>query len=93
MSTEKTKRKSKMIKLTCKITGASRNTTPEYLDAKASRLNCSREDIVNNYVSKPGLKQMIAENKVDEATKELYLKYNGGKRNRQKKAVELKKAA
>lgn len=49
------------LKLTCTITGKSRPTNQKYLEAKASRLGVTVEELIKNYVSKEGLAQMTPE--------------------------------
>jgi hypothetical protein len=77
------------LKLTCLVTGKSRATNQKYLEGKATRLGVSVEDIVNNYVSKDGLKQLDTFN---HANKELLRRINGSTRVSVEK-VEVAKAA
>ncbi|NDD59446.1 MAG: hypothetical protein EBZ47_09450, partial [Chlamydiae bacterium] len=46
------------LKLICQITGKARATNQNYLNSKASRLGVTVDTIINNYVSKEGLKQL-----------------------------------
>jgi hypothetical protein len=80
------------LKLTCVITGTSRATNQNYLNAKAARLGFAVEEILANYVSKAGLKQLVADTAMDATRKEYLLKINGGTRQRGTK-VALAKAA
>ena len=80
------------LKLVCAVTGRTRATNQNYLSGKATRLGVTVEQIINNYVSKEGLKQLATDNTIDEARKELLLKLNGGTRVRRNK-IELAKAA
>ncbi len=81
------------LKLICQVTGKSRATNQNYLNGKASRLGVTVEEIISNYVSKEGLKQLQADNNLKANTREQLLRLNGGTRQRASKAVELKKAA
>ena len=81
------------LKLTCVITGTTRATNQNYLNAKASRVGVSVDEIISNYVSKERLKQLQADNSLKADTREQLLRLNGGTRQRASKAVELKKAA
>lgn len=65
------------LKLTCLVTGKTRATNQKYLEAKAGRLNVTVEDIVKNYVSKDGLKQLDT---LQHDNKELLRRINGGTR-------------
>jgi hypothetical protein len=80
------------LKLTCVITGTTRATNQNYLSAKASRLGVTVEEIISNYVSKTGLKQLSEDTAMDATRKEYLLKLNGGTRCRSTRA-ELAKAA
>ena len=80
------------LKLTCVITGTTRATNQNYLNAKASRVGVSVDEIINNYVSKTGLKQLANDNTIDATRKERLLKLNGGTRQRTAR-IELAKAA
>lgn len=80
------------LKLTCVITNITRATNQNYLNAKASRIGVSVDEIINNYVSKAGLKQLANDNTIDATRKERLLKLNGGTRQRAAH-VELAKAA
>jgi hypothetical protein len=81
------------LKLICQVTGKSRATNQNYLNGKASRLGVNVDEIISNYVSKEGLKQLQADNSLKADTREQLLRLNGGTRQRASKAVELKKAA
>ena len=72
-------------KLTCIITGKSRPTNQKYLDAKASKLGVSVEELIKNYVSKEGLKQMTKET----PRYEELMKFNGGTRTTTKSEDQL----
>lgn len=80
------------LKLTCVITGTTRATNQNYLNAKADRLGVAVEQIIANYVSKTGLKQLANDNTVDATRKEFLQKINGGTRQRAAR-TELAKAA
>ena len=80
------------LKLTCVITGTARATNQNYLNAKAARLGVSVDQIISNYVSKAGLKQLANDGSIDATRKERLLKLNGGSRQRTAR-VELAKAA
>lgn len=80
------------LKLTCVITGTTRATNQNYLNDKASRVGVSVDEIINNYVSKTGLKQLANDNTVDATRKERLLRLNGGTRQRTAR-IELAKAA
>jgi hypothetical protein len=69
-----------MLKLICQVTGKPRATNQNYLNAKANRLGVSVEDIINNYVSKEGLKQLQEDTSTDPETREKLVRLNGGKR-------------
>lgn len=78
------------LKLTCLVTGATRATNMKYLQAKAERLGVTVDEIVANYVSKAGLKQLDSfETSLD---KETIRRINGGTRIRVEK-VALANAA
>jgi hypothetical protein len=81
------------LKLICQITGKARATNQNYLNGKASRLGVTVDEIINNYVSKEGLKQLQADTNLKADTREQLLRLNGGTRQRASKVVELKKAA
>jgi hypothetical protein len=81
------------LKLICQITGKARATNQNYLNSKASRLGVTVNEIINNYVSKEGLKQLQADTNLKVETREQLLRHNGGTRQRVTKTVELKKAA
>lgn len=72
------------LKLTCLVTGKSRATNEKYLQAKAVRLNTTVDMIVNNYVSKEGLKQLDT---FEHPNKELITRINGGTRIRAEKVA------
>jgi hypothetical protein len=81
------------LKLVCQVTGKARATNQNYLNAKATRLGVTVDQIINNYVSKEGLKQLQNDQSIAADRKEQLLKINGGTRQRAAKVVELKKAA
>ena len=85
----KVKKERKGLKLTCTITGKSRPTNQKYLDAKASRLGVSVEELVANYVSKEGLAQLTSDNP---RYQEL-MKMNGKIRKEKEEKEQLQKAA
>ena len=80
------------LKLVCQVTGKARATNQNYLNAKATRLGVTVDEIINNYVSKEGLKQLQNDQLIAADRKEQLLKLNGGTRNRVSR-IELKKAA
>jgi hypothetical protein len=80
------------LKLVCAVTGTIRATNQNYLNAKAARLGVSIDEIINNYVSKTGLKQLTNDSTIDATRKERLLKLNGGTRQRAAR-VELAVAA
>jgi hypothetical protein len=80
------------LKLVCAVTGKSRATNQNYLRVKAERLGVTVDEILSNYVSKEGLKQLANDTTIDEARKEALLRLNGGTRNRRSDA-KLAKAA
>ena len=80
---------SQALKLVCQITGKARATNRGYLKIKAERLGVSVDEVINNYVSKEGLKKLVDAN-VDKLKKELLLKLNGGSRNRKSKQQAVK---
>ena len=84
----KVKREGKGLKLTCTITGKSRPTNQKYLDAKASRLGVTVEELMKNYVSKEGLAQMTK----DTPRYEELMKMNGKVRTPKEPAVEKEMA-
>ena len=81
------------LKLICQITGKVRATNQNYLNSKANRLGVTVDEIINNYVSKQGLKQLQADTNLKADNREQLLRHNGGTRLRASKTVELKKAA
>lgn len=82
------------LKLVCQVTGKTRATNQNYLNAKATRLGVTVNEIINNYVSKEGLKQLQNDQAVlADRNKELLIQVNGGTRQRVNQTVELKKAA
>jgi hypothetical protein len=81
------------LKLVCQVTGKARATNQNYLNAKATRLGVTVDEIISNYVSKEGLKQLQNDQSIAADRKEQLLKVNGGTRQRIAKTVELKKAA
>jgi len=81
------------LKLVCQVTGKSRATNLNYLNAKAARLGVSVDEIINNYVSKDGLKQLQNDQTIAADRKEQLTRVNGGTRQRTEQTVELKKAA
>lgn len=78
------------LKLTCLVTGATRATNMKYLQAKADRLGVTVDEIVANYVSKAGLKQL--ESFETPLNNETIRRINGGTRIRVEK-VALANAA
>ena len=81
------------LKLICQVTGKARATNQNYLNAKASRLGVTVDEIINNYVSKEGLKQLQNDQTIITERKEQLIRINGGTRQRTTQTVELKKAA
>jgi hypothetical protein len=81
------------LKLVCQVTGKARATNQNYLNAKAARLGVTVDEIINNYVSKDGLKQLQVDNTITTARKEQLIRINGGTRQRTEQTAELKKAA
>ncbi len=81
------------LKLVCQVTGKARATNQNYLNAKAARLGVTVDEIINNYVSKDGLKQLQVDNTIIAARKEQLIRINGGTRQRTEQTAELKKAA
>jgi hypothetical protein len=81
------------LKLVCQVTGKSRATNQNYLNAKAARLGVTVDEIINNYVSKDGLKQLQNDQTIAADRKEQLTRVNGGTRQRTERTVELKKAA
>lgn len=81
------------LKLVCQVTGKSRATNQNYLNAKATRLGVTVDEILSNYVSKEGLKQLQNDQAIAADRKEQLTRINGGTRQRTTQAVELKKAA
>jgi hypothetical protein len=81
------------LKLICQVTGKTRATNQNYLNAKATRLGVTVDEIINNYVSKEGLKQLQADSSLKADSREQLLRLNGGTRQRATMTVELKKAA
>ena len=81
------------LKLVCQVTGKARATNQNYLNSKAARLGVSVDEIINNYISKEGLKQLQNDQAVTSDRKEQLLNLNGGTRQRGPQTVELKKAA
>jgi hypothetical protein len=79
--------------LVCQVTGKARATNQNYLNAKAARLGVNVNDLVNNYVSKEGLKQLQNDQTIAIDRKERLIRINGGTRQRSTQPVELKKAA
>lgn len=80
------------LKLVCQITGKARATNQNYLNTKATRLGVTVDEIINNYVSKEGLKQLQADSGLKVAAREQLIRLNGGTRTRTA-VIELKKAA
>ena len=78
------------LKLKCLVTGTSRATNMKYLQAKADRVGVTVDEIVSNYVSKAGLKQLDSFETT--LNKETIRRINGGTRIRVEK-VALAKAA
>ena len=81
------------LKLVCQVTGKSRATNQNYLNAKATRLGVTVEEILSNYVSKEGLKQLENDNSLNSENRDSLLRFNGGTRQRTTQNIELKKAA
>ena len=81
------------LKLICQVTNKTRATNQNYLNAKASRLGVTVDEIINNYVSKEGLKQLQNDQMIASERKEQLIRVNGGTRQRGTQTVELKKAA
>ena len=81
------------LKLVCQVTGKTRATNQNYLNAKATRLGVTVDEIINNYVSKDGLKQLQNDQSFAVVRKEQLIRINGGTRQRVTQTVELKKAA
>jgi hypothetical protein len=81
------------LKLVCQVTGKSRATNQNYLNAKATRLGVTVDEILSNYVSKEGLKQLQNDQAIATDRKEQLIRVNGGIRQRITQTVELKKAA
>ena len=81
------------LKLVCQVTGKSRATNQNYLNAKATRLGVTVDEILSNYVSKEGLKQLQNDQAIAADRKEQLTRVNGGTRQRTTQTVELKKAA
>ena len=81
------KRSSKSVKLTCLVTGETRITNKSYLESKANKLNVSIDEIVDNYVSTEGLKQLDTFN---HPNKHMLLFLNGGKRKKLPKLTIIK---
>lgn len=81
------------LKLVCQVTGKARATNQNYLNGKATRLGVTVDEIINNYVSKEGLKQLQDDQTVAADRKEQLIRINGGTRQRSTELVELKKAA
>lgn len=53
-------------KLVCNITGVSRVTTREYLDARLASLNVTQDHFLNNYVCKDAMKLLRQGKSIDE---------------------------
>lgn len=81
------------LKLVCQVTGKSRATNQNYLNAKATRLGVTVDEILSNYVSKDGLKQLQNDQTIAADRKEQLIRVNGGTRQRSEQTVELKRAA
>jgi hypothetical protein len=81
-----------LLKLVCQVTGKARATNQNYLNAKATRLGVTVEEIINNYISKEGLKQLQNDASMNPESREQLLRFNGGTRLRTSKA-ELMMAA
>jgi hypothetical protein len=81
------------LKLVCQVTGKSRATNQNYLNAKATRLGVTVDAIINNYVSKEGLKQLQNDQTIATDRKKQLIETNGGTRQRNIETVEFKKAA
>lgn len=78
-------------KLTCVLTGQSRTTNMDYLAQKATRHNCTVEDIVKNYISRDAQK-LLAKGKTVSEIQEQFKKNFGEKGPRpisEKRKAEL----
>lgn len=58
-------------KLTCLVTGKTRNSNIKYLDAKAVRLGVDVDSIIKSYVSRDALKLLRKGKSFDEIRQEL----------------------
>lgn len=74
-----------MLKLTCLISGKTRNSNINYLSRKAEKHGVPLDVVVSNYVAKEHLKEFADDPRWHAASKELVLRLNGGTRIRRKK--------
>lgn len=58
-------------KLTCLVTGRSRNSNIKYLEAKALRLGASLDVVMNSYVSRDALKLLRSGKTIEQVRVEL----------------------
>lgn len=58
-------------KLTCLVTGKTRNSNIKYIDAKAVRLGIDVDSIIKNYVSRDALKLLRQGKTVEQVRQEL----------------------
>ena len=58
-------------KLTCLVTGRSRNSNINYLEAKALRLGVSLDVVINSYVSRDALKLLRSGKTIEQVRTEL----------------------
>ena len=58
-------------KLTCLVTGRSRNSNIKYLEAKALRLGVSLDVVINSYVSRDALKLLRSGKTIEQVRIEL----------------------
>lgn len=73
-----------MLKLTCMVSGQSRNSNINYLSRKAEKHGVTIDTIVSNYVSKEHLKQFNEMPQWSDDVKALVNRLNGGTRIRRK---------
>lgn len=76
------------LRLKCIITGKTRPSNINYLTKKAERCGVDIDTVVTHYVSKEVLGQIATSPQFDDATKELLLKLNGGRRDRTKNHIK-----
>lgn len=74
-----------MLKLTCLVSGQSRNSNINYLSRKAEKHGVTVDVITSNYVSKEHLKQFNESSQWTDDVKALVNRLNGGTRIRRKK--------